>query len=412
MPIATRHDDTIAARVAAGLACLMPALAVAEPAATALAPLPPPAVAQTQTAERSPEEVLTEIVAQSLAEPQGGASGSPRSGPVGPVPNDAAPAVPVPVKLVPPAMKEVLEKDLRDLAELLTGRWDNELQTFFEPELNVPLAQRHDRLHAIVKPIEAPEFGAVSFYVEYRTGGESGPVARQRIWTLRIDPDLNGIRLSGFAPKDGKALEGAWRQADDKQGPKPEQVKKDAFTPVAGCDIIWRRRGESFSGATRPASCKLVANADQRVLSVSEQHDLSANVWEVRDVGVDERGVRVFGGSDAPPTRLRRAQTFSCWASVAKGAERAIVSDLVVHDQGGMASATFAGGSPSKLRLRLRNVEWPIGQNRPSLTLYLLVDGDARAEGYAWGEPTAHRLALDVGGTQVSCTRDPQATWR
>jgi hypothetical protein len=193
---------------------------------------------------------------------------------------------------------------------------------------------------------------------------------------------------------------------------KPDQVKKDSFTPVAGCDIIWRRRGEGFSGATRPATCKLVTNADKRVLSVSEQHDLSANVWEVRDVGVDERGVRVFGGSDLPPTRLKRTKTFTCWASVAKGAERAIVTDLVVHDQGGMASAEFAGGNPTKLRLRLRNVEWPIGQNRPSLTLYLLIDGDDRAEGYAWGEPTANRLALDVGGTQLSCTRDPRALWR
>jgi hypothetical protein len=189
-------------------------------------------------------------------------------------------------------------------------------------------------------------------------------------------------------------------------------LKKDAFTTVTGCDIIWRQRGEGFSGATRPATCKLVTNADKRVLNVSEQHDLSANVWEVRDVGVDERGVRVFGGSDVPPTRLKRAETFTCWASVAKGSDRAIVTDLVVHDQGGMASAEFAGGNPKKLRLRLRDVEWPIGQNRPSLTLYLLVDGDDRAEGYAWGEPTANRLALDVGGTQVSCTRDSSALWR
>jgi hypothetical protein len=112
------------------------------------------------------------------------------------------------------------------------------------------------------------------------------------------------------------------------------------------------------------------------------------------------------------PTRLKRAASFTCWASVAKGVELATVRDLVVHDQGGMASAEFVGGSPAKLRLRLRNVEWPIGQNRPSLTLYLLVDGDDRAEGYAWGEPMANRLALDLGGTQVSCTRDPRALWR
>lgn len=406
MPISTRHYQTKAALLLAGFACLVPFNAWAQTAPSPPLLSPPAPTSGALPPEMTPEGIVKELVAQSLAEQ----AGVPEL--ASPTTSAAAQPVPVPVKLVTPAMKEVLAKDLLDLADLLTGRWDNELQTFFEPELNVPLALRHERLHAVVKPIEASEFGPVSFYVEYRKGGETGAVARQRIWTLSVDPDLNGIRLSGFAPKDGKALEGAWRAVEGQDSLKADNLKKEAFTPVSGCDIIWRRRGEGFSGATRPAACKLVTNADKRVLSVSEQHDLSANVWEVRDVGVDERGVRVFGGSDTPPTRLKRAQTFSCWASAAKGSERAIVSDLVVHDQGGVASAEFVGGSPAKLRLRLRNVDWPIGQNRPSLTLYLLVDGDDRAEGYAWGEPTANRLALDVGGTQVSCTRDPRAIWR
>ncbi|MCA3693513.1 chromophore lyase CpcT/CpeT [Aquidulcibacter sp.] len=400
MPITTRQYHLTAALIVAGCAYLLPTVLGAQATPTGGILSPPSGATQALPPEMTPEGILKELVTQSIAEQAG-------------VPELANPTpVPVPVKPLTPAMKEVLNKDLLDLADLLTGRWDNELQTFFEPELNVPLPLRHERLHAVVKPIEAPEFGPVSFYVEYRKGGETGPVARQRIWTLSVDPELNGIRLSGFAPKEGKPLEGAWRLVEGVEGLKPGQLKKEAFTPVMGCDIIWRRRGEGFSGATRPAACKLVTNADKRVLSVSEQHDISANVWEVRDVGVDERGVRVFGGSDTPPTRLKRAQTFSCWASVAKGAERAIVSDLVVHDQGGLVTAEFAGGNPAKLRLRLRNVEWPIGQNRPSLTLYLLKDSDDRAEGFAWGEPTANRLALDVGGTQVSCTRDPRALWR
>ena len=403
MPISTRRHQTKAAVLIACLAVLSPdfgwAQALAKPAASTQS-LPP---------ELTPEGILTDMVNQSIAE-QAGLPDLAATLPAKSV--SSPPPVPVSVKLLAPAMKEVLEKDVLDLADLLAGRWDNELQTFFEPELNVPLPLRHERLHAIVKPVLAPEFGPVSLYVEYRKGGEAGPVVRQRIWTLSVDHELGAVRLSGFAPKDGKPLEGAWRQIEGSEGLKPDQVKKDSYTPVAGCDIIWRRRGEGFSGATRPATCKLVTNADKRVLSVSEQHDLSANVWEVRDVGVDERGVRVFGGSDMPPTRLKRAKTFTCWASVAKGAVRAIVTDLVVHDQGGMASAEFAGGNPTKLRLRLRNVDWPIGQNRPSLTLYLLIDGDDRAEGYAWGEPAANRLALDVGGTQLSCTRDPRALWR
>ena len=49
-----------------------------------------------------------------------------------------------------PIRAEMLAKDLADLKTMLSGRWDNELQAFFEPELGVPATARHDRLHKIV----------------------------------------------------------------------------------------------------------------------------------------------------------------------------------------------------------------------------------------------------------------------
>ncbi|GIU67639.1 chromophore lyase CpcT/CpeT [Candidatus Phycosocius spiralis] len=342
------------------------------------------------------------------------ATPDPNTKPLNIVPSQVAPpATPLAVQVAmskpinDPAMKAVLEKDLADLANVLAGRWDNELQTFFEPELAIPASKRHERLHVFVKPIDASAFGGPSFYVEYRKGGEAGPIVRQRVWHLRIDQDLMAIRMAGFAPKDPKPLEGAWRQTI-----AADLLKKEAFIPVTGCDIIWRRRGDGFRGETRPTACKLVTNADKRILTVSEYHDISADIWEVRDVGVDEKGNRVFGGAEAIPTRLKRARTFICWAGVVRGGDRSTVSDLVIHDQGGMANVVVPGNPASQFRIRLRSVEWPMGLNRPSLTLYLLLDGDDRAEGYVWGEINAQRLALDLAGTQVSCTKEERALWR
>ncbi len=318
-------------------------------------------------------------------------------------------AVPIPFSApaLTPQQSDVLAKDLSDLAAMLAGRWDNDLQIFFEPELATPADKRHDRLPAIVRPIEGGNFGANSFYVEYRKNGENGPVVRQRVWTLSIDPQLAAIRLATFAPKDGKAFEGAWQDMA-----KLAAIKGTDFVPVIGCDLIWRRRGEGFGGETRPTACKVVTNSDQRVLTVSERHDLSQNRWEVRDIGVDDRGARVFGAADAVPTKLRRANTFVCWAGVPKGNDRVTVPDLVLHDQGGIVSVDLPGGTPNKLRLRLRQIDWPIGQNRPSFTLYILTGDNERADGYAWADPSASRLAVDVGGVQASCTRDDRAMWR
>jgi hypothetical protein len=326
--------------------------------------------------------------------------------PVG-LPTEPAP-ISVPNIPLDSVRTDMLEKDRADLADMLAGRWDNELQTFFEPELNVPLAQRHDRLHTVIRPLEAGAFGPNAFYVEYRGGGEAGPVVRQRVWILSVDPGLAALRLATFSPKDGKAIEGAWRDPARLSALRPAD-----FVPVAGCDIIWRRRADGFSGETRPGACKITTTgAAQRVLTISERHDLSPATWDVRDIGVDDRGVRAFGSADNAPTRLRRVVPFVCWAGVTRGSEPMIVSDLIVHDQGGVATATLAGLTPSSVTLRLRNVDWPIGQNRPSLTLYVMTGTDPAAKGYAWSEPDAKRIAIDVGGTQASCTRDERAVWR
>jgi CpeT/CpcT family (DUF1001) len=314
----------------------------------------------------------------------------------------------MPITPLDPARADMLAKDLGDLTAMISGRWDNELQTFFEPELGVAANARHDRLHTIVRPLENSTFGPNAFYVEYRGGGEAGNIVRQRVWTLSVDAPLAAIRLASFAPKDGKALEGAWRDPA-----KLAAISPADFVAVTGCDLIWRRRADGFSGETRPGTCKLVTTgATERVLSVNERHDLSASAWDVRDIGVDDRGARVFGSADNAPTRLRRATPFVCWAGARAGAETVTQTDLILHDQGGYATARLSGATPNVVSVRLRNVDWPIGQNRPSLTLYLMTGSSPDAKAFAWSEPDSKRIALDMGGTQVSCTRDERAMWR
>lgn len=322
--------------------------------------------------------------------------------------DSALDAITPPAIPLDPLRLEMLTKDLADLATMLSGRWDNELQTFFEPELGVAPASRHDRLHTFVRPLEASAFGPNAFYVEYRSGGEAGKIVRQRVWSLTLDSQFAGVRLTALAPNNGKALEGAWGNLAPFSTLKPSD-----FTPVTGCDIIWRRRGDGFYGETRPGTCKVVTTGTpERILTVSEYHDLSPTIWEVRDRGIDERGVRVFGSPDNSATRFRRITPFVCWVGARRGNETVTATDLIVHDQGGVVSAVLAGASPNAITVRLRNVEWPIGQNRPSLTLYLMAGNDTNAKAYAWSEPDAGRIALDVGGTQASCTRDDRALWR
>ena len=56
-------------------------------------------------------------------------------------------------------------------------------------------------------------------------------------------------------------------------------------------------------------------------------------------------------------------------------------------------------------RLLLRNVDWSIGNNRPSLTLYLYHKNDDIAQIYSWTDEGANRIALADGDYQASCTK-------
>jgi hypothetical protein len=116
--------------------------------------------------------------------------------------------------------------------------------------------------------------------------------------------------------------------------------------------------------------------------------------------------------TDGSVTRLRRARPATCWASMLKrtrkpdGAEDwTFHPGLKLHDQGGRVRA--GGGDAPQAVLRMRNVVWPSGPNRPSLVLYVHTpDSPERAVSYAWADPGAARIGINLRWMQASCTID------
>ena len=56
----------------------------------------------------------------------------------------------------------------------------------------------------------------------------------------------------------------------------------------------------------------------------------------------------------------------------------------------------------------MRNVTWPYGSNRPSLVPYAYRSGEDRAVSYAWADPSAERIGINLRWMQASCTLTPQ----
>ena len=144
--------------------------------------------------------------------------------------------------------------------------------------------------------------------------------------------------------------------------------------------------------------------------SVADKLELltEEEIW-ISDRAEDEDGNYVFGNKAGIPHKNRKARRFECWVAALErnGEDWTFKPGLEVWDQGGSAWIDTEEDEPQKIGIKMRNVVWPTGTNRDSLVLYAYKEDDERAVSYAWGEPEATRLAMNLRWMQASCTHTP-----
>lgn len=255
--------------------------------------------------------------------------------------------------------------DLDDFKAVLEGRYDNELQVFFEKDQAKPGAASREHRHVVFRKSKDGEYE-----VQIMSGAHADHPLEQA-WT--VSPGKGGVvtTISGD-------MEGASR----------------------ACTAVWVRDGSGF---------KVSMDTDCRDGIVKPGARFGADGLE--------GGARNDG---LPPDQFKRIRPFECWVAVLRGAKHGdsgkgakdtdwfFKRGVWIHDQGGLATVTTDEMPSRDIRLRLRRVAWPSGPNRPSLTLYVLPPGeDDRAVSYAWGEFDAARLGLNLRWMQASCTHAP-----
>ena len=309
----------------------------------------------------------------------------------------------------------VLQQDFALFLRWFEGRFDNDRQVFFQEDLGVAEENRHERIHSIFAPVDLPAFGEHVFYVEQYLDGDPTRIYRQRLYVMSVDEARNAIRLRIHIPTNPTPLVGAHRD------PSLLATLTPADTTVyEGCDVFWRRQENQFIGSMDEGACRIVSSRSGRTLVVSDDLVLTEDAIWIHDRAVDEAGAYVYGNRAGVPHQLRRARGFSCWTAVLRGAEHGdsgagaapsawfFQREQWIHDQGGELTITTDETPARQVTLRLRRVEWPFGTNRPSLTLYVLEEGNERPVSYAWGEYDAERLGINLRWLQASCTYDPE----
>lgn len=306
----------------------------------------------------------------------------------------------------------MLEKDFKLLLEWFPGRYDNELQVFWEPDLGVAEDERHERIHSIFKPVSLPAFGDHVFYVEQYSDGDPSKIYRQRLYVFTPDVESDAIRLKIFTAKSPERIVGAARDPS-----KLLRLKPADATATPGCDVFWRRQANQFIGSMKDGACRVQSKRFGGEIVISDDLVLTPDEIWISDRANTPEGAYVFGNKAGIPHKLRKIRSFECWTAVLRGAKHgdsgADSNDWQfqrggwIHDQGGLLSLTTDEQPARKIGLRLRRVEWPTGTNRPSLTLYVLEGENTRAVSYAWTEYDAERIGVNLRWLQASCTAAP-----
>ncbi len=295
----------------------------------------------------------------------------------------------------------VLDRDFRTFLEWFPGVYDNQEQVYFEEELGVPEEERHERIHHTFARVDLPAFGEHVFYVQQYLDDDPEKIYRQRIYVFSPDYEENAIRLQIYTPGDVASLVDAHLDPSKLEGLTPDEARN-----MPGCDVFWKKRAAEFDGQMKERACSFVSQRSGKRIIIDDDLVLSQDELWISDRAEDEDGNYVFGNKAGIPHKNVKARQFECWIAARHkdDEEWTFRQGLEIWDQGGRVWIDTDENEPQTVGIKMRNVRWPTGNNRDSLVLYAYRKDEDKAVSYAWGDPTATRLALNLRWMQASCT--------
>ena len=246
--------------------------------------------------------------------------------------------------------ESVAERDAAELAEMLVGTWNNAEAAYFAEELDG-------------YPVHSDGFRIASNEGQLIVTDALGAQVR-KAWSVK-------------AWNDGTIV----------------LIEPDA---KPACVVRLERQGQTFL---------IGAPQDDR------DEDSACQFLNARGTVATADALSLHYGEGGPVT-FHRADPYTCWVSRKK------------DDAAGEGGWTWTPGvtvregeyvqlpdDPAVARpagIKLRHVRWPYGQNRDSLVLYVHEAEDEPAVSYAWTEPDAERIAINLRWVQASCTRSTE----
>jgi hypothetical protein len=279
---------------------------------------------------------------------------------------------------------------LGKLADALPGEYDNHEQVAHGASGAVLMHVQHD-----LRIVER-ERDHVAWLWRLRAVGQQ-PLTS--VWFLRAQAVENGrrIRIVPFRPLDPAAADALFVDPA-----KPFHYAAEQWAELAPCALDGAWNGGKFAAAASVEACSvLLPGLGEKAALLPLRLMLEGDMLHVASFADSPRGAGAV--EDA-----RRVRWFTGWAAINGGGPQAKAGnqdwhfdrDVRLSSEGGRAVVHWRDGTPSGYTLELERTSYP-ERKLAVLQLNVIEDASGKSLTYAWTDPQAISIGMNLGWLQV-----------
>ncbi len=294
--------------------------------------------------------------------------------------------------------KSSLANDMQQMLALFEGEFDNFQQVYKEKEDKAK--DVHEHIHSIFKKVNFAPLGNNVFYVIQYMDGDTTKIYRQRMYAFAEDKKENAISLNIYTFKTDSLF-----YYSNVHPEKLANLTTADIKGVEGCQVFWKKQGESFIGYMPPKQCHFVSKRSGKTIYATDSLLLSKDEIWIRDEAFDSSGARIYGREDKVHHKLKRCRFYKGWILLEKAGlkdEYHSMRNLIWHDQGKRQRLFLEDGKPTKYEVELAAVVYGKGLEVLKIAVYEV--GITKAVMYAWASPGAKNVGVNLRWLQAGLT--------
>lgn len=281
--------------------------------------------------------------------------------------------------------------DIAELHSLMTGRFDNNIQTLIERSNNAE--NPHERIHSVLVPVNIPELSEYVLYTEQYAQNDPEKIFRQRLYAFSNEG--KEIKMALYKIKDKDRFKQAYLNPSIL-----EEIKVEDANHINGCDLYFAKEDNTYIGKTRENECSIKLPHLNKPMNVSTTIHVSPKELWIYDEAFTADGKMIWGREDKVPHKLNQARSYKCTSLLKKEDGSGYIRSKSdnMHDQG---AKFYINEGERKFSIDLSQVIY--GNSLELIKLGLHKGDEIPTMFYIWSDPDSKRIGFNMGWVQAWC---------